>query len=68
MMLIRNGQMSYLVITDSPKVTSQVVFKGISEALKPHLTTTKRVDFSLYSEAPFAKDYFAKQKWDYERV
>ena len=68
MMLIRNGRMSYLVITDSPKVTSQVIFKGISEALKPHLTTTKRVDFSLYSEAPFAKDYFAKQKWDYERV
>lgn len=63
--LMRNNRLSYLVILDTPKGTEGEIYKGIIEAVKPHLDAVKNVDFSLLSEAPFAKDYFAKIPFDY---
>ncbi len=63
--LMRNNRLSYLVILDAPKGTEGEIYKGIIEAVKPHLDAVKNVDFSLLSEAPFAKDYFAKIPFDY---
>lgn len=64
--MIRNNKMSYLVIVDVPKGTEKTVYTGILAAVKPHLKAIKSVDFSLYSEAPFAKDYFSKIPADYQ--
>ena len=64
--MIRNNKMSYLVIVDIPKGNEKAVYAGILSAMKPHLKSIKNVDFSLYSEAPFAKDYFAKIPADYK--
>jgi hypothetical protein len=63
--MIREGKPSYLVIIDAPKGKESVLYAGLLAALKPHLKTIKKVDFSLMSEAPFAKDYFAKIPCDY---
>ena len=65
MYIMRSGRISYLVVADAPKEKQSSVFAGILAALKPHLGAVKTVDFSLLSEAPFAKDYFKKQGWDY---
>ena len=64
--MIRDNKMSYLVIVDIPKGNEKAVYAGILQAMKPHLKSIKNVDFSLYSEAPFAKDYFAKIPADYK--
>ena len=64
--MIRDNKMSYLIIVDIPKGNEKAVYAGILAALKPHLKSIKNVDFSLYSEAPFAKDYFAKIPADYK--
>ena len=64
--MIRNNKMSYLVIVDVPKGKEQPVYSGLLAAMKPHLKSIKNVDFSLYAEAPFAKDYFAKIPADYQ--
>lgn len=63
--IIRNNKMSYLVIVDTTKTAAPLAFKGLTEAIKPHLNTIKTVDFSLLSEAPFANDYYSKKPWDY---
>ncbi|MCR5048132.1 MAG: enhanced serine sensitivity protein SseB C-terminal domain-containing protein [Saccharofermentans sp.] len=68
MIIIRNGKISYLVIVDAPKASSQTVFQGITKAMKPYFDTIKSVDFSLLSETPFATDIFKKKAWDYKRV
>ncbi len=64
--MIRNNKMSYLVIVDVPKGKEQPVYSGLLAVMKPHLKSIKSVDFSLYAEAPFAKDYFAKIPADYQ--
>jgi len=63
--IMRNGKVGYLVILDAPKDKQQEVFKGVKDAVAPYLKTIKTVDFSLLSEAPFAKDYFKKIPYDY---
>lgn len=63
--IMRSGKLSYLVIADAPAGSQKDVFAGILGALKPNLESIKTVDFSLLSEAPFAKDYFSKKPWDY---
>lgn len=65
MFMIRNGRTSYLVVVDAPKTSQKVVFPGILAALKPHLKDIRYVDLSIYSEAPFAKEFFEKTGWDY---
>lgn len=66
--LIRNGQISYLIILDAPKSSQQEVFSGVLNAVRPHLKSIKKVDMSLLSEAPFANDYYSRKPWDYKRV
>lgn len=66
MYMIRDGKVSYLIVLDAPKGKESVIYAGLLAVLKPHLNAVKKVDFSLLSEAPFAKDYFSKMKWDYQ--
>ncbi|MBP5180716.1 MAG: enhanced serine sensitivity protein SseB C-terminal domain-containing protein [Clostridiales bacterium] len=63
----RSNRVSYFVIVDAPKDEAGKLFPGILAAVKPHLKAIKTVDFSVLSEAPFAKDYFSKKSWDYIR-
>lgn len=67
MIVIRNNQMHYLVIADLPRGSAPDTFKEMSEAMKPYLKEIKAVDFTILSEAPFAKEYFARKEWDYKR-
>ena len=66
MYMMRDNKVSYLVVVDTPKGTESAVYAGILAAMKPHMSAVQKVDFSLYSEAPFAKDYFTKIPPDYQ--
>ena len=66
MYMMRDNKVSYLVVVDTPKGTESAVYAGILAAMKPHMSAVLKVDFSLYSEAPFAKDYFTKIPPDYQ--
>ncbi len=65
---LQDGKRSFLVIVDCPKDGAPEIFKRLFAAAKPHLTATKSVDFSLYSETIFADDYFEKHSLDYVRI
>lgn len=65
LLIKRSSRVSWFVITDAPKGSEQEVFKGILDAVRPHLKKIGTVDFSLLADTPFAKDYFSKKNWDY---
>ena len=56
----------YLCIIDCPKESEKECYMGIYASVKPFLNLHKKFEFSRYDEAPFANDYFAKEKLIYE--
>ena len=59
-------EVSYLCIIDCPKESEKECYTGIYASVKPFLNIHKKFEFSRYDDAPFANDYFAKEKLIYE--